>query len=519
MLRIVTENKIDDGTVNINDVFASIVQSIDAKKFLDEDTFYDIALLLRKGLDPNLRIGEDKVHILAYMYLKAYDNSSRFKLLILLLLSYGSDPSSIVSEGTSQSIIDWSADNFLSNVYGGRKSSASKVSLPSRIKNIDLYTRNTLGYLTGNKDFLKKDIEEDDIIIIIRSLTSDAFFDEDTSEEMYPKNLVKFFGPDRLVLSQAVKYGDPIIVNFYSRLGILPSYGLVNRIILQYREQKEDILKDIYKRMLHYLIKDGVRIDSYQRNLMSDVGLNFDDEYKTPYWGKICKNLQDTKKIQRRIKVLSLSIGIKYNYCEKLEELSQYKFEDIKSFLLGNRKNQLLLELDTIGKQIDESILEEICLTHVEEFIFVLRNGDKVSCYSSDQFKMMIEGRRDHDGNILPNGIIDILDDKLRVLERYGVDQPIDIETGLTKLFKEDTYDDDMSNEALRRLYTELDDRQSRSFKTANKDFLNSVLIGMGYIADIDKLNPEHAKVTYARIYDRYKKINPTAASEMLSSL
>lgn len=527
MRRIVTENKLDDGTVVVNDEFLKIVNIIDSTLGkMDKTVIYDVALLLRKGLNPNVRI--DKVHVIPYLYSQISDKDERFELLILLFLSYGSNPTENVSDINEYRIIDWLNDDFLRNVYGGSFNSSSRTALPSRLKNIDLYTQNLIGYLTGNKDFLMKKIEEKDMKIIMLSLTSSSFFDEDTSEEIYPKNLELFKGPDRLVLSQAVDYGDPIIINFYSRLGIFPSYSLINNMILMYKYEKEEIIRDIYERMLRFIIKDGVRIDSYQNNLILDSGLNFDTEYKIPYWKKVCNNLEDTRKVQTRVKSLSLAIGVRYNYYDELVKLSEIDFEELNTFLLNKREHEIIDSIDMPYMEKDpvKDDIDDMALHHMSEFIVNTVSTDnssvKITTYDSSMFKHIIDTRRDLEGNVIQNEILDIMEDKLRILKRYGIkskSDPISIETGLKKLFKEDTYDDDISNEASRKFISRLDDRQSRSFDTSSKEFLNSILLKMDYISNINILPPEHAKITYIRIYDRYRKVNPAEADSMISGL
>lgn len=376
-----------------------------------------VALPLRFGANPNFYVDvptRGTMHIIPYVYSLPWETSSRtpdlrddIVRLLLLSNSLASKPCFDPNGGSS------SSSSLRSEEKEDIKQHVESVyEYCRRLYNVDLSVpitpRKEHAILLDNIDLLPavpgadirdvrlKKLEENDRLQVVRCF----------SEFMWPllPNLPKDNIEDPPGMKECVDCYNAEIFDIIVKLGYLPTYVLLSKIITQMRNSKHPLVQSDLTEMLYRSVEYGAQVDKAQYGYiesMTAVKPEFDRRYNVPYYTKVCKTdrtLPPTTALKSEYYGIE---GTTHNskdvMCRTLEELSKASPEKAREILVETNREKLskpsalaLLRGDTKTLQPEEYIrLPDQIVTYRDA------NGN-LNMYTADRYDDILERGRDN---------------------------------------------------------------------------------------------------------------------------
>jgi len=538
-----------------------------------------IALCLRFGADSNMYVNAPKlgtIHILGYIYnvlggdrFNDTDMADENVLntIVLMLIAEGSRPSlpmhdknagKILNDrdntlpSTSLSVIEWLNDQgyntILNRVNIGDSSELQRF--------VDKDSLQQLSILLDKPNLAGRDYESRDMLLSIRSFSPISFDKIPT-----PDTLIMM---DYKSLDDSVSYLNSISYEKLSKRGQMPSYLLINKILIamkSYKSLGRIIALQELEKMLLTSISIGTQLDQDQLAIISTMGQDILSsvmkEYEQPYWRKICKApdvpFNSTSKlppIPEPLRRLAISLNIdptmtKSSICDSISNLSKADKEALKEAARKRQQLRITSEMGTMNEFLNDKVPTLVCrnktlmqqnaLDYNDIDIAYYRDDQgAVWCFTSDLFASVLEsGINPYNSTLLPDSFKQQLRYQIDVLKRLGINAnrgeigiyssriPITFDKSIDSLTSKDTISEKNSESAL-DLFIQLASRNNISPETIrnlSKDQMSNALRSIDYNVNLSPLSTSHSLVTTSRIIEYIHKTDPDTIPLFFNSL
>ena len=490
------------------------------KKLRSKEYVYLIAIALRYGANPNIYIRD--THILGYLYTSDRGNLpvEYLNMTVLLLLYYGSNPTKPMydDEEKGKSVIQWLNSNNKPNILSA--------AYPDWGKNIDKSTKTLVGILTGDESLIQSPLTEDIIEKIIHAGNTLDDMRMSLDKAIGSRDLLsKCPIPTRVnidyrVVSWAYDYYDDNAIVYYARMGILMSYPLINKLLLNMKRYIEfqPYLYYVLVKMLEVNVSCGLHMDNYQTRILLSISKTIYDRimsaYTIPSWKKECSYQPPTDNPSTKLRSLAYGLDIDNveshkAICRELKSTSETDQSSLRTSLKNRQISRLGVKhgsLSDFSTGITPPIL--YCVNRsttvgrpsnpgqmqvpLEQSAFVIdgessdygdlslssyrdANGD-VWCFLSSNYDTMLQTKKNPINNTtLPNSYLNEIERKSKILKGIGSDSP-------TKTF-------------------------------------NSLVSTRDYNWEIDSLSQAHARATFSYILSWYNKYDRESLKIILSKI
>lgn len=540
-----------------------------AKNLNIYDNIYSLAIVLNNGANPNCYVNpnghiesgpnDNYVHILAYIHSIYPEGQDENLLNIITSLFiykganlqaplYKKDIESKGMNASNQTVLKWLCNNsneeMVKKLYNGID------------KNDSLYYKNRkiLAILTGDINLISENLKEDDIELLFKSRALGE--DPEETIRVVSRSISKINGMDYNVMLQAVKWGIFEAVEYYTKLGIMLSYPLINNVILlinNYNKNKFVYSVDLMSQILQTQVSNGLQIDTYQNALLTSASKYehsvISKLYEKPYWKKICNEKYQGVKSTKRLENLAINLDIDSpenltGVCSQLKSLAGLEPERALEIL--RMKNEARFDCkhkkiaDYIGdfdghqdaklKCDHKSLIDGDPNLYINSDTISYRDEyEKIWCFPSSYYESMKEtGLNPITSQKLPKSFLEELDERIKYMKKHSIDvsKPTKYNTILPSLTKND--DNAIASSASKHQLKNLMKKMSNmgfvivdeDWDTITKEDLQLAMSDLYKTAILDKLvSNKHALVTTAYIVNYFYKSNKNVAQIIMENI
>lgn len=545
-VRAMLETAIREGKLSATESLVAYI-----RRLYSENEMYAISIAIREGADVNVYITGDEsivgsMHILAYLHMispKIMKNL--FELVTILLVISGSALSkSVFIESVNairqenhisqrgETVLEWLTSKSLDSFVRGISS----------IKSVGEETLHLVGLLLGRLELvdLSGKLNEADAITVIRARSdSRSYIKGDKTIE-----LVDYFphpskDVDPRVLVEAIFNFDRKAAKHYIMRGRNLSYPLTNVVLLEllYYARVKTL-----RHTLGYILLDavdtGLQFDSDQQTMLAAVGKDIYDHimkaYSVPHWKKHCaKTIDYTEVIPLKLVRVARSLGFtgtENQLCGFFNNIFMSDRVGLLTALANRQKARIGSRYGVINEftKVSPPILNVANWSNnspspydiVEDYIVFYRDTDhRTWTWTSENFQFLLKSRRNPStGKDLPEFILeeiqlkhDSLDDK----------KPKTWEELLNEILLPDIIDNTESDREILHMVEDLMFHGiPNSFVTGLTALeLSSIMCSVRCNYRLDELTDNHALITFAYIYNYYKRNNHLVLEILIISL
>lgn len=423
---------------------------------LTSDGLIPFAMALKNKADPNSYVkveGKSTMHIIPFIlglgkeekFNIVSDSGIVEEFLILLLLS-GSDlqspylkqdPNKRISPNVRRVYMDIGRQGFTTNLFEENNYDPDEIMRALQSPKYDRY-RTMLDEVSKYQDTLET------AKLCVRFFSPSVFDLQTKSRREHGDKLVNL----------AVEHYNSMAYNKLLSWGFLPSYYLVNSMLLEIRlalKQKDLTTAQLLEDMLVSAVDHSLRLDVHQVNLAGAIDPNFrsvlEKSYEVPYWRKVCKTRDGMA--SRELQALSASLNLpvsnsKAAICSNLDKAADTNRDE---FIEASQKRQNEIfsgELSTVGDYVGGSseysvrLAEDIDASNMkmpsiynDSNIAVYRDEQGgVWFYDSGEFESLLATKTNpQTGAFLPEEFLTRLEAKTKLLKSLGVMEPVSYET------------------------------------------------------------------------------------------
>jgi len=505
-------NRLKNKKINVNN---ELILAI--KEGKDKSNLVRIAYAIRYGADTNLYVDVSGVgknfHILGYAYKvgKIY-HDDYLNTIILLLLVGGSSLSKPAFKKKKTKIPN--KEITIAEWLEGDGYSLARQYIEDGYKNVAPQTGiDFVATLLDIPDLVKNPKNE----LIAKTIGENMLSKYKLSNEMV------FW--DIKDMKWAVQYFNLPLFNYLLKLGIIPTYPMINNILIRagiYKNKNEfNALIEIIK----LIIKNGIELDYEQLNLLHSLDENLFKEVKnignSPYWKKVCSQSEKIKKgekppqrLQRTAKILGITQTDFKNTCLIMKKTSQTDKDQLKASLRGKKNDEFQSKLKYPNELIinDENKLKcekpfqkqgEDQSNYSDLHVSSYRcNDGKVWCFTSEYYSFLLSEKKNYhkNGEKLPNEFIKEIKFKLDILKELGFiisEPPPTITETVDELYENDKFGNNVVDE--KGIINKLQLINLNKLTPTNAEKIFQII---GASTNIDRLSGVHARLTTLWILD-----------------
>jgi len=476
---------LNNGVINANYLLSKSISTI-----RDSRNLIAISLALRNNANPNLYINIPDVgivHILIYTYIKLDDQvpNELITSIMLMLLHSKSDPMlPAVDEGAGgvKSMLNISEEitvlTWLQNKNFPNITELAKKDL----KLVDENSQNTLGIQLDDPDLIKSPV---DVTLVIQYHANKVL----ESRKNKITNL-------EFVLAKAVEYLNLDAFLKVLALNSIVSYFFVNDLLIRmklYYTKNIPLSFFTVKTMLLTLIERGIKIDTYQLEIIKSTGeentKQILDVYQKPYWQKIFNytgpniggsnvpnltagsnlinaNVKDSKfsEVPFDLRLLAYTLGLDHNsniklITDQMKQISMLEPETYKTAFVRRQMSRISTNSSNPLDFINEPKLEKYIARNATlmkgknpyEFneldLGVYKDiNEVVWIFTSDMFDQIIDTKKNpYTNDDLPVDFLNNVRVQRSLIKRLGfnVGRSLTVSDGLDRFNKKDTVNDD----------------------------------------------------------------------------
>lgn len=537
----------------------TILQAIPRAK--SRDYLISIALCLRFGADANMYVDAPNlgtIHILGYVYNVLNDEESDdnqqniLNTVILMLIAEGARPSlpmfdrnagkiktqNELSRSSSLSVTEWLNNQgyvtILDRISVGDSSELQKV--------VDKESLTILSILLDKPSLMGRDYDSRDMTLAIRAFSATSF-------DKIPVPTIKVM-MDFKSLDDAVTYLNSDAYSKLLKKGQLPSYLLINKILIGMRTYRNDsrlIAVQELERMLLSSVSIGTQLDQEQLNIISIMGADIlaavTKEYDQPYWRKICKSgTGDTPEQLRR---LAMSLNIDPNMsqaaiCESINTLSKSDKEELKEAAKRRQQTRMDSDLGKMNEFLNGKTPNLVCrnkalLPHDPseyndiDIAYYRDDQGAIWCFTSDNFAAILEsGVNPYNSTILSPSFKEELQYQIAALKRLGLDVtggaikiPTTFSTAIDSLTVKDVITEKSSEQTLDSFISIAGNYgiSPNTIRSLSKEAMMNALRSIGYNVNFMPLSTSHALISTAKIIEYINRTDPQSLTQFFDSI
>ena len=504
-----------------------------------------IALAIRYGANPNMYVSTPRIgslHILGYVYtvlLPMVPDTELIELIIVMLLLSGSKGSMPVFDATGGKIVEnpmessakglniteWIQEQGIDSIIG-------KVGVDVAAA-LDLDVVTQMGIFLDRLDLIVTPITNDYMVNTIRSFSGKILV------KAPPKKTWIFNGIDYDVMEEAILYINSTAVLYFLDAGVIPSYLLINKLLLQI-QQHHGRVREEEEKMLLAMISRGVTLDREQFAMFEgDFAGKVMTEYDQPYWKKVCRVRTD-EIITDRLRHLAFSLNIdptleKASVCDALKQMTSAEPDKLLAAAVKRQQQRTSGDLSLVSEYINSNPPQLVCrnrtlLQHDPfeygdvELATYRDEQEVVWCFTSDMFENLVKnGTNPYTMQKLPQSFTEQLSLQLETLKRLGIDymKPISFEEAVKGLTEKDEISNIETDKIVASIIAlaALNGVNERELRSKSVFHLQEALAAIGVQADLGNLSSSHTFATFARTANIILRKKPELAADLFSVL
>ena len=250
---------------------------------------------------------------------------------------------------------------------------------------------------------------------------------------------------ENFVIGRCVDVGFTELFRHFLDQGLMVSYFTVTRICLLLKESfalKDLIFVEELQTMLLYAVSRGINLDLDQMSLISttddDIAQMILNEYRQPYWRKICtgpQNVEPTKALQSlSFALLGQNVGemTKASLCTQLHNLSQADPEALKHAAIERQRTRVSSIVasvqDFVGNKPvvtcrNKTVMQTDPFAYNDaQMSFYADRQGAVWCFTSDMYEgLLSKPINPHTNQELPIPFQHQLRSQLELLKQLGI--------------------------------------------------------------------------------------------------
>lgn len=450
-----------------------------------------ISLALRYNANPNLYVSVPNfgiVHILVYTYIKLDEQipNELITSIILMLLYSKSDPMlPAVDEGAGgvKSILDVSKETTVITWIRDKNFPNTIEMIKNKPELITEESMNNLGVQLDNPDLIKSPVN---ITLVIQFHANKVLENR--------KNKISNL---EYVLSETVEYLNLEAFVKILALNSIVSYFFINDLLLRMKlYYNKNILLSfkVVKNMLFLLIERGIKLDTYQLDIIKETGEDNTKEileaYQKPYWQKIFNytgpnissgntpnlsvlndkliygNVNNNKfvDVPFDLRLLAYTLGLDHNaniklITDQIKQISMMEPEVYKTAFIRRQISRISTNSSTPLDFINEPNLEKYIARNIplmkninpyeynELDLGVYKDSNEVVwIFTSDMFDQIINSKKNpYTNDDLPDEFLNNVRTQRSLIKRLGfnINRSLTVSDGLDKMNKQDTVNND----------------------------------------------------------------------------
>jgi len=334
---------------------------------------------------------------------------------------------------------------------------------------------------------------------------------------------------ENFAIGRCVDTGFTELFKHFLDQGLMVSYFTVTRICLLLKESfamKDLIFVEELQTMLLYAVSRGINLDLDQMSLISttddDIAQMILNEYRQPYWRKICtgpQNVEPTKALQSlSFALLGQNVGemTKAALCTQLHNLSQADPEALKHAAVERQRTRVSSIVasvqDFVGNKPvvtcrNKTVMQTDPFAYNDaQMSFYADRQGAVWCFTSDMYEGLLSRRiNPHTNQELPIPFQHQLRSQLELLKQLGISTtaaPMSISEAVDNL----NLDDEITNknsqfivETIIKTGVAIGISESK-LRSLGVDQMNAVLATIGMKQPyLPLLTPTHAFTVFCR--------------------
>lgn len=526
-----------------------LVQAIDLLN--NRNGLFPIAMCLRFGARANMYVDSPslgKIHILGYTYYSY--NQSRpeipstvisesnltFDAVVAMLVASGSSGAYDIFDPKSGKIEE---GGFVSRAIPSVQEWINQQGFPNNLpsvrpdlENEDVSFRVEVAVLLDRTDLTKDEELGGNIHQLVIKSHSHAFL-----KHLSPQKEVT--SGDFLVLAKSVDYYNNTAFTFYVDEGYMPSYHLINKILVSMKEANESLIINLYEKMILNLIDRGYPLDRDQLSIIESAGTTVLDRilsaFKVPYWKKACRDKSCCPK--QRLKRLALALGLNPTHENKTlcNQINAYAASEPQSLLEAFERRQRLRLNFNMGYAnefmggaspnlmcANRSILtSQFYEMNDMEISYYRDSMGKVWCFTSTMYENLIKNKINPTTRAeLPPSFLTEIKTKFDTLKELGLDPSVSDPITFHEALEELSKPDEISNRDSENIVNSVEEYMKINgfpniFSKLDTKQMQEALKSLGYVINLEDLTSSHQIITFSRAIHGFLRENP----EMIESL
>jgi len=460
--------------INVAKKYVTSSNNLDMNK-IEIDYLIIIAFCLRFGADPNMYIfmnGIGNIHVLGFIY-ESLKNISKPKQQ-QKIIPFEKDNSNNNDKKITNNILflNLLITMFLLDgsitTYPAFKKKNKGPENPKEESIIDWIQTHYEWIYPSTK---YKSIEEfksltnkTNLIIISILMNDPTIFRVDTytisefefSIRCLSYKIINEFVPNKLedimddkLITLSIDYFNPESFSYLLKKGNELSYMRTMYLLYKikyYKDLNYLFSYELLKNLFLMAVSSGVEIDKDQSNQISIIGEDFYnsfiEEYKKPYWQKVCTNVNENVKSSKKLKDLAISLNIdptmdKKQICMKIEDLSKSDKELLKETAKKRQQIKISVDVSTPSEFITNNGEFQVpvfqCKNHYGkdknplnyndlELVYYRDSDNNLWCFTSDSFSLLLESKTNpFNRKPLPSSFIEKIKYKISLLKKLGI--------------------------------------------------------------------------------------------------
>lgn len=442
--------------------------------------------------------------------------SGDFSPVPIPVSTYRTTPTKLIT------VSDWLANQKYRSVVSGVES-ASELA-----KRIPLEMMVMISILLDAPQLTPRSYREEDIYLAIRSFSMAVI-------PKIPTSTLRTGLDYKSLLTAEAAFNSAAFTDLLGR-GQMPSYILVNRIILDLKRYQGRLPFIELQNMLRDSVTRGATLDQDQLTIIGTLGQNtltlVNQAYAEPYWRKVCR--VSTGAVPEELRMLATSLNLntdagKAAICENLSLLSAADKQGLKDAARRKQQLRMMGEVGYLSEFLEgkipdlvprnRSLMPQDPFTYNDnDIVFYRDDQGSIWAFGREMFATILESKTNpYSSAPLP---VEVLA-KIEMKNQLGGGPAISFDNAIDHLDDKDSIGNNMSAQVLQQ-YTNLANRMGVPSEVAlglSKADMSAALRAINFDVNLDGLTTSHALNTVAYAVVWLGAYNPALVRTFFQSL
>lgn len=434
----------------------------------------------------------------------------------LPISTYRTTPTKLIT------VSDWLANQKYRSVVAGVES-ASELA-----KRIPLEMMVMISILLDAPQLTPRSYQEEDMYLAIRAFSMAVL-------PKIPASALRTGLDYKSLLTAEASFNSAAFTDLLSR-GQMPSYLLINRIILDLKRYQGRLPFIELQNMLRDSVTRGVTLDQDQLTIIGTLGQNtltlVNQAYAEPYWRKVCR--VTTGAVPEELRMLAASLNLntdagKGAICENLSLLSAADKQGLKDAARRKQQLRMMGEVGYLSEFLEgkipdlvprnRSLMPQDPFTYNDnDIVFYRDDQGSIWAFGREMFATILESKTNpYSSAPLPAEVLV----KIEMKNQLSGGPAISFDNAIDHLDDKDSIGNNMSAQVLQQ-YANLANRMGVPSEVAlglSKADMSAALRAINLDVNLDGLTTSHALTTVAYTVVGLGVYNPALARTFFQSL